>query len=421
MKGIFEFELKVTDAEGLSSKDTVQVIVSSGTPTAICGSLSQTLLGTLSIPRSWISILTADNKIVFAGGYVGGIGGPPLDGASPRVDIYNKSTQSWSTADLSINRFHLGTIAWGNKIFFAGGDNGRPCSRIDIYDALNNTWSTAELSEARTNVIAVAAGNKILFAGGNINSTIISNKVDIYDQSNGTWSTATLSQPIAGNYYGKYSLDESGVISVGNKIYFITGDHNIDVYDALTNAWSELIVSPDKLLGARIVSIGNKIYFSGTAHINTSPDYANTLEVYDISADTWSSINMIQQRNDMEVIAADDKIFWAGGKDSIYNRMNGEDYGRCIDNIEIYDINTNSHSLLSLPAGSGCEIESIKTNDKIFFATSNNYVEIYDIKSHAWSSCNTDLFNSLAIGNTVYALNEYANGGLSNQVWKLEF
>lgn len=36
---------------------------------------------------------------------------------------------------------------------------------VDIYDVTTNTFSTAELSEARDRLAAAAIGNKILFAG----------------------------------------------------------------------------------------------------------------------------------------------------------------------------------------------------------------------------------------------------------------
>ena len=78
-----------------------------------------------------------------------GVAGPPINGASTRVDIYDRVNQSWSTAELSLRRIQIGTIALGNQIFFAGGNNGQATSRIDIYDASGNTWSSTELSEPR--------------------------------------------------------------------------------------------------------------------------------------------------------------------------------------------------------------------------------------------------------------------------------
>jgi len=411
MQGIYLFELKVTDVGGLSAKDTIQVIVNPAINNNCV--LSQTLIGSLSIQRGSVNILAAGNKIVFAGGFVGPTG-PPMYGASPRVDIYDRANQTWSVAELSLTRFAMGTTTLANKIYFAGGDNGHPCSRVDIYDASNNNWSTAELSEPREDVIAVTAGNKVLFAGG-FTSTGRSNKVDIYDQVSGNWSTAALSHPTSGGYPGYYAFAQSGVVSAGNNIYFMTGSNNIDIYDVQTNIWSTHIVSPNQLVEGRVVLLDNKIYFSGSDGSNITPDYeyANTLEKYDISANNWSSINMSHFRSNMAAIAGDGKIFWAGGFDSTWD-VNGEQAIRPLTNIEIYDVTTGLHSFHDLQQQEWW-VRVLKTSNKIFFSY-GNYTETYDMINHTWTICSKFLFQPLAIGNTVYQV-----GADDSQVWKLEF
>ena len=414
LQGIYQFELKVTDAGGLFSKDTMQLAVN-----PIINNncfLSQTLIGSLSIPRGSVNILAAGNKILFAGGFTGP-SGPPMYGASSRVDIYDASNNNWSTAELSLTRFAMGTTTLGDKIYFAGGHNGNLCSRVDIYDASNNNWSTAELSEPRQSVIAVAAGNKVLFAGG-FNSNGGSTRVDIYDQANGSWSIATLSHPTAGSYPGYYAFAQSGVVSAGNKIYFMTGSNNIDVYDAQTNTWLTHIVSPNQLTQGRVVLLDNKIYFSGSDGSNTTPayEYANTLEKYDISANNWSSVSMSQSRANMAAMAGDGKIFWAGGFDSSWV-VNGEEHNRFLRNIEIYDVNTGLHSFHDLaPPDGSAWVMALKTNNKIFFYY-GDYTEIYDINNHCWTRCG-QIFSelALAVGNTIYQV-----GAGGSSVLKLEF
>ena len=103
--------------------------------------------------------------------------------------------QSWSTATLSQSRagFNLATSA-GNDVFFAGGLAANGASNVvDIYNISSGSWSTADLTQARYALGAASAGNFALFAGGYTGSSY-SNVVDIYNTSAGTWSTATLSQ-----------------------------------------------------------------------------------------------------------------------------------------------------------------------------------------------------------------------------------
>ncbi len=407
--GTYQFELKVTDAEGLFSMDTVQVII-----TALVNNncaRSQTRIGSLSLPRQGVLIQSAGNKILFAGGE------GPANTISSRVDIYDLSTQSWSTANLSVARNAMGAVTLGSKIYFAGGNNGSPSSRIDIYDASSDTWSTAELSEPREDVIAVAAGNKVVLAGGYNNGT----KVDIYNQLTGTWSTATLSKPMAETaFHGYYSFFQSGYISVADKIYFTgnnisIGSNSVDVYDASNNTWSTQFISPNQFAADMAVSSGNKIYFSGSPQGSAAPDYnyAKTLEVYDVTSNGWSSVNMSSSRAYMGAISGDDKIFWAGGFDSSW-LLYGEQSYRQLNNIEIYDVKTGLHSFHNLPQ-SDWFVKALKTNNKIFFYYKAS-TEIYDISTHSWTSCTSLLFQPFAIDNIIYQV-----GADNSGVWKLEF
>jgi hypothetical protein len=114
-------------------------------------------------PGQEIAVASAGNKILFAGGH-NSLQTIP----SSVVDIYDISTQTWSTTQLSIARYGIAAIAAGNKVYFAGGRSlslDSPSSRIDIYDVVSNTWSIAQLSEPRLNTSTATVGNKIMFAG----------------------------------------------------------------------------------------------------------------------------------------------------------------------------------------------------------------------------------------------------------------
>ncbi len=40
------------------------------------------------------------------------------------VDLYNSASGTWSTAQLSVARYHLAATSVGNVAFFAGGSDG---------------------------------------------------------------------------------------------------------------------------------------------------------------------------------------------------------------------------------------------------------------------------------------------------------
>ncbi|MEP6617240.1 MAG: PKD domain-containing protein [Ginsengibacter sp.] len=268
--GTYEFELKVTDAEGLSSRDTVVVVVYA----LQTGCMKLVPFGALSIPRDFVCAATAGNKVVFAGGNA-------ATGISSRVDIYDIITQSWSTAELSIPRSYLVAATLGSKIFFT--DNSR---LVDIYDAGTNKWSTTSLNVGRNGISSGAAGNKVVFAGG----ILFSGKdVDIYDDNTNTISTYSLSTPRS---------DISTAVA-GKKIYFSGGvnpdgqsfSNTVNVFDASNNSWSEITMLQPRWKHASIAA-DNKIFWAGGhSAVSANGDAISnpSVEVYDINSNKSSN------------------------------------------------------------------------------------------------------------------------------------
>ena len=364
VQGVCQFELKVTDAGGLFSKDTMRVTVNAQQPPqpTTCEPLNRPVInaqlipfGNLSIARSEMAVASAGDKLLFAGG-------ANQSGLSSRVDIYDMTLQTWSTAELSLPRTAITAIASDNKILFAGGlGNQTPqsayTSRVDIYDITTQIWSTFELSEARYNIAAAAVGNKVFFAGGDTYNGWHSNKVDIYDLYTNTWSTTTLSEAKGG----------MSATTAGDKIYFAGGDDGfgptstrIDIYDDATGLWSTSSLSSPKAYLASIFKNG--------------------------------------------------KICWAGGATRIdlANEIN------ITCQVEIKDLNTQTSSFTNLSHSQWYFGAYVKDNKIVYLPG----FDIYDLSSNAWSigQLNQSLPDAIiSVNNTIYV------AGGSNQVWKLEF
>jgi hypothetical protein len=157
--------------------------------------------------------------VIFAGGF-------GASGASNVVDIYDETTNSWTTTTLSQPRAWLAAATVGTKVFFAGGyqSSSGESNVIDIYDISTGTWTTAALSIARSNVAVAVIGSSVFFAGGET-STIYpnigySNVVDIYNNDTNTWTTATLS----------LARSELAAASLGGKAFFAGGVYESDSY-----------------------------------------------------------------------------------------------------------------------------------------------------------------------------------------------
>ena len=171
--GDYLYELTVTDDGGLSAKDTMLVAVSD-TAVYTCGDTNRTHInarlipvGTLSQTRTRMAVASTGNKILFAGGLIKDPNEIDYDKTSSRVDIYDITTNSWSTAELCIKRYDLAAVATGNKVFFGGGgeydpfNNGGAVDAVDIYDVSSNTWEVAHLSAAGRNIASAAVGDKV--------------------------------------------------------------------------------------------------------------------------------------------------------------------------------------------------------------------------------------------------------------------
>lgn len=262
----------------------------------------------ISAARQNMAAAANGNKIVFAGGDQGAGGLSPVYYNS--VDIYDVSTNTWTTAQLSEARTYLAGAAAGNKIVFAGGDVTGVLTKfsktVDIYNVSNNAWSTAQLSEARAQVVAAAAGNKILFAGGASDAFTLSKTVDIYDVSTNTWTTAQLST----------ARNQLAAAAIGNKIVFAGGGNGsytttADIYDVTTNTWTTGQISEGRGLLAAAAN-GNKIVFAGGYSSNTS----KTVDIYDVTTNAWTSAQLSEARYALAGAAAGNKILFAGGHGS---------------------------------------------------------------------------------------------------------
>jgi hypothetical protein len=384
VQGVYQFELKVTDAGGLFSKDTVQVTVSATSVIIACdGSIRSQVnvqlipIGTLPFVRYGTAVTSVGNKIFFAGGFTV-YGYIPSSNIS-RVDIFDVTTNSWSTAELSQSRSGISTAILGNKVFFSGGSANTQTgksSRVDIYDALTNTWTTTNLSSDAISMTGAAAGNKVLFAGG-FREYGPSRRVDIYDASTNTWSI-----------------------------------------DSLTNR------TPEAVVGISATVIGNKIFFAGASE--WAWDFgqnSSTINIYDADSSTWSISSLSVARGYMAAIAVGNKNYWAGG-----NGYPGS--AAPSDQVEIRDMNTGTSSFACL-FQPNAYFSAVQKDNKIIFFTGAwgglivNKFDIYDIATNTWSigvlNQNIEGASIVSVNNAIYVAGGYANGVLSNQVWKLEF
>ena len=387
VEGDYKFELKVTDAGGLFSKDIVQVIVNAAPPPTSCNQGSRPLINAQLIPfvtspdNSDISLAAIlGNKMVFLRHGIS-TGGPRGTGILKGY-VYDMVTQTWTITQLSEQRWDMGIVSAGNKVFLAGGidvdNNGLNYyfSIIDIYDASTDSWSVSYLSKPRRQITAATINNKVFFAGGyeemSPNNYPVSNLVEIYDLSTNSWSVRSLSE---------------------SRVYLSA------------------------------VTFGSKIYFAGG--VNGLNTVTKKVDVYDNSTNTWATFDLQEPKAAMSSIVVNNKIYWAGGVNENLFYNNGSSYWIWTSNVEIKDINTGISiaTCLFQPNLWPWNNAAVQKNDKIVFFTGTdinavqNKFDIYDTNTKSWSIgvLPKDIEGTIISNNNTI----YVSSG--SQVWKLEF
>jgi N-acetylneuraminic acid mutarotase len=121
------------------------------------------------------------------------------------------------------------------------------------------------------------------------------------------------------------------------------------------------------------------VFFSGGHSVANGLDLFNVVDIYDASANTWSTAQLSESRMDIAVAVAGSKIFFAGGSDK----------------VDIYDNSNNSWSTARLSEARSC-LSAVTAGNKIYFAGgysgdffsgcyTSNRVDIYDTITGSWS------------------------------------
>lgn len=198
-----------------------------------------------------------------------------------------------------------------------------------------------------------------------------------------------------------------------DKIYSIGGRDETDIptskleiYDLKTNTWSQGADMPTARYTMTSELYKGKIYVIGGSMESRECRY---LEIYDIATDTWTTGESMVR-----------------GYDYMYMTSvvhNGKIYAIGKQVIQVYDINTNTWSVLTDVPTRRTGAESELYNGKIY--TIGGYssgvrvgtVDIYDIKTNTWSQgtdmpTGRDIFATEVYNGKIYAIGGYNSGAL---------
>jgi hypothetical protein len=147
--------------------------------------------------------------------------------------------------------------------------------------------------------------------------------------------------------------------------------------------------------------------------------YHSTVDIYDVSTNTWSVTNMSEAKYGVAAAVAVNKVFFAGGVGT--NQIGNTTYFAHHKNkVEVYDITTNTWSVSTLSEAK-TDISAVTLNNKIYFAggtlegihTFSSRIDIYDNASSTWST--SSLSEPKHVLGIATANKIYYGGGLNGQ------
>ena len=219
--------------------------------------------------------------------------------------------------------------------------------------------------------------------------------------------------------------------ALGNKVFFAGGlnafispavSSTVEIYNLSNNTWSQANLSKARL-NISAIPLGNKIYFAG-GEIEPFGS-SSRIDIYDQTNASWTTSELLENKTGIAGIAYGGKIYCAGGANFQFNSNNTR-------NVEIIDVNNGytSISCLTHPVDwSYISQGAVLKNDKLVFLNGNsaypNQFDIYNISDNTWTTgiLPFPIINGvvISVNNVIYVAGGYVNGQLSNKVYKLEF
>jgi hypothetical protein len=204
----------------------------------------------------------------------------------------------------------------GRIYVLGGGDTLAPVipspatKTVQVYNPSTDTWSTAaSMPVATRNHAAAAVGGKIYVVGGESEAAPGLKTLQVFDPVTGVW-TLKAEMP--------YELRGSGATGIGGTLYVFGGDglgfdtSNALSYDPVTNTWASH--APMLHTGRDVAAVtvdGKALVLGGYGLVE---GYSRFVQQYDPAQDTWTArADMLIPRMDLAVAVVGETVFAIGG------------------------------------------------------------------------------------------------------------
>jgi hypothetical protein len=405
--GTYSFELKVTDNEGLFAKDTIKIFVDSATapnrpPVARAGQ-DQTI--TLPVNKALLDgsgSTDPDNNII---GYAWRkIAGPPNSGFSDPVAIKTEAL------DLSnaVYLFEL-TVTDAGGLFSTDTIqitvNISP-NKSPISEAGNDLTITYNMQTCSIEPSSITLDGRM---SRDPDGTIVSYQWSIVFAESSTGlitnpaaSTTSVTGLVPGSYGFRLRVTDNEGAFDDDTIVVNTVYNNRPEVNARLIPIAALNV-PRKI--SVVAAVGNKILFAGGLPVPSGPgpNFSATVDIYDITTNSWSDASLSQARTGMAVATMGSKVFFAGGNGILPTGRVG-----LTSRVDIYDAAADSWSTTEMPHADG-SLTALASGNKLVIV-GGNFADVYDVGNKRWTTTNFGQPRYLITANNVRGKLYFAGG-----------
>lgn len=275
-------------------------------------------LASLSTPLGEVAAGVIDGKMYLVG-----------EGTSATFafDVQNRQWLS-NKATRPYTGHHHAAEVYDGKLYLIGGLDGGSEGRVQIYDPSTNSWTTGtDMPWSAGSVSTARIGDKIYVAGGIVGTSTVANCA-AYDPLANTWSTKA-AMPDSGRNHGAAATDGSKLYVFGGRRggNFVTnGYDSVMIYDPVSNTWSwsgdvgsTLAPLPEARGGmGKAVWLRGEFYVFGGETLDDPDANANLVydrvDAYRPSTNTWRSEKpMPNPRHGIFPVLYQGHVFLAGG------------------------------------------------------------------------------------------------------------
>lgn len=333
------------------------------------------------------------------------------------IDVYQARADSWSVLQTSSPdpETFLHLLAIDGKLVVT--ERYGPQSVAYVFDAHSSHWITAEVPVARDDAKRIVVGDKLILAGGWLDDQRrATDSVDVYDAATHTWRSTRLSVP---RWRPDHAvIDDSVAVIAGgctdNMSNCFPAD-TVDVYDANADTWTTAQLSEARY-GIATAVVGTKVILAGgcvrkSHRCDQSSDH---VDIYDASTKRWRSTTLPQPRYYLGAVTV--------GAEALFYGQTDPHHCNPSDSVDIYNVTTDTWTSAKLSVAR-CEIAVISVGSKVIFAGGGiacqacehplDVVDIYESTTGAWSSTHLSEarvnVRAVNVGRTVFL----AGGGLA--------